>query len=226
MSQRTFRPAFESTNRTEQFWGGRTVQPLMGLGCHKMKMFLGWIVKCCMVWIEVSHCLKGTDWLMIREQRFRMSKNSMEPKHFLGGRDKCNFYNYIIVFQNVLHRGLYFGPKTIFIPPLLKMIFFPISWHIVFLLPLWPFCLNSSLFCIYFTLWLPLFSFSSPFFIFLFPFLLFLLHFPPFSLQLFKIFPQNDIGWYSPWGGYFPIYRPLVLHIHWLSVRLLIILHN
>ncbi len=42
------------------------------------------------------------------------------------------------------------------------MIFFPLSRHIVFWLPSWPFCLNSSLFCIYFTLLLPLFSFSFP----------------------------------------------------------------
>jgi hypothetical protein len=91
-------------------------------------------------------------------------------------------------------RGLYFGPKTIFItppPPLLKIIFFPLSGHLVFRLPLWPFYLNSSLFCNYFTLLLPLFSFSFPFSSFFCPlFFLFLLHFPSFSLRLFMFFPQ------------------------------------
>ncbi len=103
-------------------------------------------------------------------------------------------------------RGLYFGPKTIFIPPpFWKWYFFPLSRHVVFRLPSWPFCLNSSLFCIHFTLFLPFSHFLSPFFIFLSPFFLFLLHFPPFSLPLFIFFPPNDIGWYlfppPPGGG-------------------------
>jgi hypothetical protein len=97
--------------------------------------------------------------------------------------------------------------------PSWKWYFFPLSRFVVYRLPLWLFCLNSSLFCIYFTLLLPLFSFSFPFFLFIFPFFLFLLHFPHFSLHLFIFFPPNDIGWYFPpqggGGGYLPIYRPL-----------------
>jgi hypothetical protein len=55
-------------------------------------------------------------------------------------------------------RGLYFGLKTIFIPPpLLKNDIFSPLRHVIFRLPSWPFYLNSSLFCIYFTLLLLLF---------------------------------------------------------------------
>ncbi len=124
-------------------------------------------------------------------------------------------------FQGILiwwhkSRGLYFGPKTIFIPPpFWKWYFFPLLWHVIFRLPSWPFYLNSSLFCNYFTLLLPLFSFSFPFLPFTFPFLspffLFLLHFPYFSLRLFIFFPPNDIAWYLPpqgggEGGIFPVF--------------------
>jgi hypothetical protein len=99
-------------------------------------------------------------------------------------------------------RGIYFGMKTIFIPPpLLKMIFFP---------PLATrrFWLHQGLFALvfpilhYFTL--PFSNFLSPFFIFPFPLFLFLLHFPPFSLSPFflfllhftpfHIFSPNNIG--------------------------------
>ncbi len=114
------------------------------------------------------------------------------------------------------HRGLLFGPKTISPPPLRKMIFFPLSQHIVFRLLSWPFCLYSSLFCIYFTLLLPLFYFLSPFFFF-FPLFCFVFNiFPLFSIPLFIFFPSKDIYWYfapSGGGGYYPIYRPLHKHI-------------
>ncbi len=86
-----------------------------------------------------------------------------------------------------LYGGLYFGPKTISPPPLLKIIFFPLSGHVIFRLPSRPFCLNSSLFCIYFTLLPLLLSFS-------YPFLCFYFIFPPFSLRLFIYFPPNYIG--------------------------------
>ncbi len=93
-------------------------------------------------------------------------------------------------------------------PPHLKMIFFPLSRHVVFQLLVWPFCPNSSLFCIYFTLFISLFSFSFlllPFSFLLlpfsFPFLPFSFTFPSFSLPLFIFFPSNDIGWYfAPHG--------------------------
>ncbi len=75
-------------------------------------------------------------------------------------------------------------------PPLRKMIFFPLSPHVVFWLPSWPFCLNSSLFWNYFTLLLPLFSFS-------FPFLPFSLTFSPFSY----FFPQIKSADIPPRGG-------------------------
>ncbi len=48
-------------------------------------------------------------------------------------------------------------------PPSENDIFSPLATHCFFLLPSWPFCLNSSLFCNYFTRLLPLFSFSFPF---------------------------------------------------------------
>ncbi len=86
-------------------------------------------------------------------------------------------------------------------PPLLKMIFFPLSRHIVFQLPSRLFCLNSSLFYNFFTRLLPLFSFSFPFlnfsFPFLpfsFPFLLFSFTFSPFFSSLFHILSRNDHG--------------------------------
>ncbi len=109
-------------------------------------------------------------------------------------------------------RGLYFGLKTKFIPPsFLKWYFFPLSRHVVFPLPSWPFFLNSSLFCIYFTLLLPLFSFPFPFLLFSFPFLPFSFTFSPFFLFTFSyFFPQMtpaDIP--PPRGRYFPIYGPL-----------------
>ncbi len=105
-------------------------------------------------------------------------------------------------------RGLYFGPKTIFIPPpFWKWYFFPLSRHVVFRLPSWPFCLNSSLFCNYFTLLLPLFSFSFPFLPFLSLFYLLLLHFPSFFSSPFSyFFPQMTSADISRGGEYFPIY--------------------
>ncbi len=107
-------------------------------------------------------------------------------------------------------RGLYFGPKTIFILPLLlKMIFSPSHDMSFFRLPLWPFCLNSSLFCIILPFYFPFSQFSFPLLSFSFYFL-FLFYFPPFSLCLFIFFPQMisaNILPPPPGGGrYFPIY--------------------
>ncbi len=87
-----------------------------------------------------------------------------------------------------LIRGLYFGPKTIFIPPPSENdIFSPLSEHVVF-------DFHRGLFALI----LPYFAFILPFsFLFshiLSPFFLFLLHFPPISLGLFIFFPPNDIG--------------------------------
>jgi hypothetical protein len=74
-------------------------------------------------------------------------------------------------------------------PPLPRMIFFPISWHIILQLLLCPFCLNSSQFCIYplyFTLLLPSFSFSFPHSSLFFPpFFLFYYSFPLFPCFIF-----------------------------------------
>ncbi len=86
-------------------------------------------------------------------------------------------------------RGLYFGPKTIFIPPppLLKMIFFPPTRHVVFYSH-WGF----------YALILPYFAFILPFY---FPFSHFLLYFPPFSLRLFIFFPQISSADISPPQG-------------------------
>ncbi len=120
---------------------------------------------------------------------------------------------------SLLYRGLYFGPKTIFIPlPFWKWYFSP-SRDTSF------FDSHRGLFALilpYFAFILPFyFSFShflSPFLLFLSSFFLFLLYFPPFSLRLFIFFPPNDLDWYfspsPPGGGYFPIYRPLLLYMY------------
>ncbi len=138
----------------------------------------------------------------------------------------CKLWVVTSLYLTFLQGSIFRSENVIYSPPLLKMIFFPLLWHVVFWLPLWPFCPNSSLFCNYFTLLLPLFSFSFPIFFsfpffpfyfpflpFSFPFLPFSFTFSPFSLRLFIFFPPNDISWYPPprGGGYFPIYRPLHL---------------
>ncbi len=87
-----------------------------------------------------------------------------------------------------LARGLYFGPKTIFILPPSENEIFPPSHDSSF------FNSNHS----FLALILPYFALILPFYflfsLFLSPFLLFILHFPPFSLSLFIFFPPNDIG--------------------------------
>ncbi len=111
-------------------------------------------------------------------------------------------------------RGLYFGPKTIFIPPPPSEndIFSPSHKTLFFDSHCGLFALILPYFAFILPCFFPFSHFLSPFLIFLSPFFLFLLHFPPFSLPLFIFFPPNDIGWYlfpSPGGAYFPIYRPL-----------------
>jgi hypothetical protein len=91
-----------------------------------------------------------------------------------------------------IRRGLYFGPKTIFIPlPPSENDIFPPSCDMSFLDS------QRSLFDLilpYFAIILPFYFpfsyFISPFFLLLSPFFLFLLHFLPFSLHLFIFFPQ------------------------------------
>jgi hypothetical protein len=107
-----------------------------------------------------------------------------------------------------LGRGLYFGTRTIFIPPPLEKDIFPLS-HMSFSTPI------VGLY-IYFTVILPLFSFSLPFLPFYFPFLPFYFTYSPFFSSPFHIFPPQmtsaDIP--SPpreGGGYYPIYRLLGL---------------
>ncbi len=89
-----------------------------------------------------------------------------------------------------ISRGLYFGPKTIFTPPLLKMIIslscntpFFNSYHVLFALIL-PYFARILPFFFLFSLFL------SPVFLFLYPFFLLVLHFPPSSLLLFIFSPQ------------------------------------
>jgi hypothetical protein len=130
----------------------------------------------------------------------------------------CNFWpklgrihtrlGFFLYWLDSSPQGSIFRSENVIYSPPLKMKFFPLLRHIVFWLPSWPFCLDSSLFCNYFTLLLPSFSFS-------FPFLPFSLHFPPFSLHLFIFFISNYIGWYfflSQGGKYCPIYSPLRCH--------------
>ncbi len=103
-----------------------------------------------------------------------------------------------------LPRVLYFGPKTLFIPPPLWKWYFPPSLTRRFLTLLWPFCPNSTLFAFYS-------PFTSPFLIF-FPHTSFSFTFSSLFSSTFHTFPPNDISWYlcTPRGeGYFPIHRPL-----------------
>jgi hypothetical protein len=65
-----------------------------------------------------------------------------------------------IICSCVTFSGLYFGLKTIFIPPFWKWYFFPLSRYVAFD-PSWLFCLNSSLFGYYFTILLPFSHFIS-----------------------------------------------------------------
>ncbi len=111
---------------------------------------------------------------------------------------KIQFHNYSGVF--VLVWKLYLSPP----PPSPKMIIF--SWHVVFLLLLGHFSLNSSLFCTFLTVLFPIFSFSFPFFLFLSALFLFLLHFPFFSSpHIFPpkwhqlILPLGGMGYFSPY---------------------------
>ncbi len=102
--------------------------------------------------------------------------------------------------------SIFRSENDIYSPPLMKMIFFPLLGHVVFRLPSWPFCLNSSLFCNYFTLLVPLFSFLSPFFLFFYIY-------PFFSLPFHIFSPKWHWLTFPPppgRGGYFPIYMPLV----------------
>ncbi len=109
--------------------------------------------------------------------------------------------------------GLYFGPKTIFPPPLLKMIFFPPLTIRRFTTPIVVFLPS------FFPILHLFYSFTSPFLIF-FP----LSFFCPFSSFFFYIFPffsspfhifspkWHRLIFYPPPGGgrgYFPTYRPL-----------------
>ncbi len=79
-------------------------------------------------------------------------------------------------------------------PPFWKRYFFPLLRHVVFWLPSWPFCLNSSLFAFILPFYFPFSHFLSPFF-------LFLLHFLPFSLRLFIFFPQMTLAEIPPSEG-------------------------
>ncbi len=100
-------------------------------------------------------------------------------------------------------RSLYFGLKTIFIPPPgPKMLHFPPFVTRFLKLLTYPFCLQSSLFCSNITFLLPIFSFSSPLLTISFPLLPFYFIISPVSLPLFIFFPQmalSDISF--PCGG-------------------------
>ncbi len=107
--------------------------------------------------------------------------------------------NYMLIdyiYSSKLPNNLYFGPKTIFITPFPKMIFFRISWHVIFQLiscPFWP-------------EFFPYFAFILPVY---FPFTLFLSFFSSsfHPSSPFYIFFRNGVGWWAdisapnPWGG-------------------------
>ncbi len=97
-------------------------------------------------------------------------------------------------------RGLYFGPKTIFIPPPPSEndIFSPSRDTSFFDSHRGLFALHLAYFAFILSFYFPFSHFLSRFFLFLSSFFLFLLHIPLFSLRLFIFFPPNDIGWYFP----------------------------
>ncbi len=131
--------------------------------------------------------------------------------------DNSSLENY-----SCIGRGLYFGSKTIFIPPPFWKWYFSPSRDTSFfhshcglfslILPYFAFTLT---FYFPFSDFFPISSFFfslSSFFFSLSSFFFYI--FPPFPLPLFIFFPSNYIGWYSPTRGgegYFPIYRPLCI---------------
>jgi hypothetical protein len=91
-----------------------------------------------------------------------------------------------------IRRGLYFGPKTIFmtLPPTENYIFPPSCDMSFFDSQRSLFDLILPNFEIILPFYFPFSRFLSPFFLLLSPFFLFLLHFLPFSLHLVIFFPQ------------------------------------
>ncbi len=157
-------------------------------------------------------------WYRCRWYRCRWHRNhGLRPFFFFSDfrRARCGHQSGVgpvLILSTIGCRGLYFGPKTIFIPtppPSENDIFSP-SCHTSFLdshrglfaliLPYFAFILPfSSPFLIFFPLSSFFFPLSSIFF-YIFP--LFLLPFSYFSPKWhWLIFP--------PPRGYFPIYRPL-----------------
>ncbi len=148
-------------------------------------------------------------------------------KFFFSRYTRKYFYSSHRYYYSPYQGSIIRSKNIIYFPPFLKLIFFPLSRHIIFLLPKWPFCLNSSLF---FALILSFYFFLRISFSFLpFPFLPFLLHFPPFSLPLFIFFPQMTLAHIFPPGGdIFQYIDPCTIHICVLITQLflLIILTN
>ncbi len=127
--------------------------------------------------IKVSHGLGRC--------RIQSGASTTNPSQLLTARNLQNivktsdFRNLLMWAPSGFRRGLYFGPKTIFIPPPLSENdnFSPLaSRDTIFCEPYRALCLDFSLSCIYLTLLLPIFSFKplssfsfllSPFFLFL-----------------------------------------------------------
>jgi hypothetical protein len=109
-------------------------------------------------------------------------------------------------------KGLYFDPKIIFISiPPLKMIFFPLSRHIVCRLLLCTFASILPYFAFILPFYFKFSMFLSTFVPFLSPFFFFVLYFPSFPLPPFVSPPPKkkissiDI---SPLGGIFQYIDP------------------
>ncbi len=102
------------------------------------------------------------------------------------------------VFRTI--RSLCFVLKTIFIPPLSGNNIFRLSWHAVFWLLSFPFCLILPYFAFILIFYFPLSTFPFSFLPFSFPFLPFFTHSSFFSSP-FHIFSPYDIGWYFPPPG-------------------------
>ncbi len=117
-----------------------------------------------------------------------------------GAPFQCWSKGYNFAYFLPVNQGSFWSENYIYFPPpFLKMIFFPLSRHVVFLFLLCPFSLNLS----YLHLFNPFtshLSLSFPFPTFLSSFFLFLKIFP-FFLFPFSYFSPNDISWYSALRG-------------------------
>ncbi len=135
---------------------------MVNLGAYKLMYNANWNMKYCMLWKKlIQKCFVCNLWKF--EIYFFSKKSPLNKK-----ARQSLFYDISIrpipsvqsykTKTSPICRGLYFGPKMLFIPPS--------PWHDVFRPLSCPACIDSSLLCTYFILLLYfflLFPFSFPF---------------------------------------------------------------